>query len=84
LREGAVTETVTSANEPAISHVLPVARSTADSPTVESTVANLIQAMASFNTGRGGQSALFDSVSGGVLHEDTALAQNHRSAVNHP
>jgi autotransporter passenger strand-loop-strand repeat protein len=45
---------------------------------VESTVANLIQAMAGF-AGRAGDGALFESVSGGWLHEDAGtLAAPHR------
>jgi autotransporter passenger strand-loop-strand repeat protein len=42
------------------------------SATVESTVANLIQAMAGFHTGAG-QGALFEPVSSGLLHEEAGM-----------
>jgi hypothetical protein len=49
------------------------------------TVSNLIQAMASFGAGSAvGQDALFESVSGGVLHDDILkFAANHHSLSHH-
>jgi hypothetical protein len=50
----------------------------------EVTVAHLIQAMASFNVGSNSQGALFESVSGGGFHEDTAaLAANDHRQTHH-
>jgi autotransporter passenger strand-loop-strand repeat protein len=47
-------------------------------PTIESTVANLIQAMASFHAGTS-QGALFEPAIGGLWHEETAtLVVGHR------
>jgi hypothetical protein len=52
----------------------------ASSPTVESTIANLIQTMASFHAGTS-QGALFEPARSGLPHEETAvLVEGHRLA----
>jgi len=54
------------------------------SASAETTVANLIQAMASFNAGSANDGALFESVSGGGFHEETGrLAASHASLIQH-
>jgi autotransporter passenger strand-loop-strand repeat protein len=52
--------------------------------TVEATVGNLIQAMASFNAGTASQAVLFESVSGGLLTEDPgAVTAPYRPTLHH-
>jgi autotransporter passenger strand-loop-strand repeat protein len=52
--------------------------------TVGTTAAQLIQAMASFNAGSESQGALFESVSGGAFHVDSAtLATDHHPSMHH-
>lgn len=46
--------------------------------------AHLIQAMASFNPGPGGHGALFESVSGGVLHIDSGMLAPEHHPLTHP
>lgn len=59
-------------------------QSSTATPAAEATVAHLIHAMASFDAGREGQGALFESVSGGAFHvESGTLATDHQLSRQH-
>jgi len=64
--------------------IFPAGAFVKDAAPAEVTVAHLIQAMASFDVGSDGHGAVFESVSGGGFHEDSAaLAADHHRLTHH-
>jgi autotransporter passenger strand-loop-strand repeat protein len=81
--EGAVLLRGGHATRDLATRVMPEVNVTAPA-TAEVTVAHLIHAMASFDAGRSSDGSLFESVSGGALHEESGtFATDHHRLARH-